>query len=84
MGVLREDGRRIRLADVYKVDAVQRHATLSDGRLGRANVHPAIDLHRVGGNHLAAQAQAQGIGKRGLSACRGTDDRYDPIGTHDT
>src|SRR5665648_710983 len=44
------------LADVEHVELVVRHpAPLGDGQLGGSDVHPAVQLHGVGVDHLPAE-----------------------------
>ncbi|GAA1562539.1 hypothetical protein GCM10009741_80050 [Kribbella lupini] len=47
------------------------------GDLRRTDVHPAVDLVRVGADHLAAEVLAQSNGQVGLAGRGGTDDGDD-------
>ena len=50
-----ELGDRGRRRDLLEVEQVVRDAApLGLGKLGRADVHAAVDLHRIGVDHLAA------------------------------
>lgn len=49
-------------------------------QLGGTDVHPPVELHRVGVDDLAAQALGQMDAEIGLSRRGGTDDGDDPRG----
>ena len=55
-------------------------AALGDGQLGRADVHAAVDLHRVGVDDLAAEALGQVEAQAGLARCGGADEGDDRLG----
>ena len=64
-----------------EIDAVVRHlGLLRRGRLGGADVHPAVHLHAVGRHEVdAAEAAGDGQGDRGLPR-RGRADDRNPTG----
>ena len=66
------------LGDVQDVELVVGHApALLDGELGRADVHAAIELHRVGADDLAVQPQGQLDREVRLACGRRPDHRED-------
>src|SRR5208283_1111090 len=67
--------RVIRRADI---DQMMRYASLlGGGRLGGADIHPAIDLPRVGVDDFRAQSFGDGDCERGLAGASGTDNKTD-------
>lgn len=76
------DGRG--LGDVEDVELVVRDAAAGvDGQLGGADVHPAVELHRVGVDDLGAEwPEPFGDVQRqlGLAGAGGADDRQWPHG----
>ncbi len=78
-GVPLVGGDRGGLGHVEHVEQVVRHALpLGLGHLGGADVHPPVQLHGVGVDHLAAAAQGQPHRQVGLSGGGGADDRDRP------
>ena len=70
------DGRRF--PHVPQVEQVVRHAAaLGEVGLRGADVHAAVQLHRVGVDHLAAQPLRQRHREGRLPGGRGSDDRHD-------
>ena len=66
------------LGDVEDVEEVVGHpAPLLRGRLGGADVHPAVELHGVGVDDLPAQPQGELDAQGGLAGARGPDDGDD-------
>jgi hypothetical protein len=61
-------------------EVVRDAAPLGDGELGGADVHAAVDLHRVGVDHLAAQALGEVEGEPGLAGRGRPDDGDDRRG----
>ena len=53
---------------------VRRRGQLGGVRLGRADIHAAVYLHRVAGDDLAAQAARQLDAEPGLARGRGAGD----------
>ena len=47
------------------------------GRFGRADIHPAIDLHRVGPHDFTPQMTGQADGGRGFTDAGGAADNHD-------
>ena len=70
------DGRG--LTHVPQVEEVMRHAAALGGvGLRRPDVHAAVELHRVGVDHLAAEAPGELDRQRGLAGGRRADDGDD-------
>ena len=76
-GVALEHGHGVVLRDVGHIDHLERHEALLDGRLGRADVHATVDLHRVDRDDVGAKAQCHLVGKRALARGRGANDADD-------
>jgi hypothetical protein len=75
-------GHRRRLAHVPEVEQVVRHAVpLAGVGLGGADVHAAVQLHRVGVDHLAAEPVRQGDSEGGLAGGGGAHQRDHRRGT---
>ena len=73
------DGRR--LGDVEHVEQVVRDSTpLVDRQLRRADVHAAVDLHRVGVDHLSPEALGEVEAQPGLARCGRADEGDDGTG----
>ena len=72
-----EHRNRIILGDVGDIDHLQGNATLPHRRLGRAYVHPAIDLHRVDGDDVRPKLHGHFVCQRALTRGSGTHDAYD-------
>ncbi len=53
--------------------------TLRRGRLGRADVHPAVDLHRVHADDLCPDRPGQRAAERPLARRRAADNGDDPV-----
>ena len=67
-----------RFAHVPQVEQVVRHPAPFGGvGLGRADVHAAVELHRVGVDHLAAEPARQLHGERGLAGGGRPDHGHD-------
>ena len=76
-----ELGDREFLRRVDEVDHVVDHAlALLWSRLGGADVHPPIDLHRVDGDDLGADGEGDLDGGSGLPGGRGAQDGDDQTG----
>ena len=74
-GLLGEETGAVAMPWFRDIDPVMRHTGEgSPGRLGRANVEPAIDLARVGGDDLERPVRGQREGDRRLADARGSDD----------
>jgi len=66
------------LVDVEHVELVVRHpAPLGDGQLGGPDVHPAVQLHGVGVDHLPAEPLRERDAKVGLAGGGRADDGDD-------
>src|SRR5207249_3224025 len=65
----------IPLSRISDVDEVMRHTrTLVRGRLGRTDIHAAVDLARIGGDDLASDALGDAHGESALARRGGPDD----------
>ena len=68
------------LERIDRVDEVMRHApALLRGRLARADVEAAVDLHAVGAHDLAADALGDTHRELGLARRRRSDDREERL-----
>lgn len=78
LGVLVEFSYVEGVVDVADVDeVVGNEGPLVGGRFGRSDVHAAIDLHRVGGDDLAAHGCSEGERQlRFARSCRPRDDEH--------
>ena len=77
-------GHRRLLGDIQHVQLVVRHTRpLGRRQLGRADVHPAVELHGVGVDHLSPETQREGDPEVRLPGRRGADDG-DGHHSHDT
>jgi len=87
-GEVPDDGDRRWLPRVEHVDeVVDDSPTLVQRGLGRADVHPAVELHRIGVHDLGRspiglESTRQGDGEVGLAGGRRTDDREHPARAH--
>ena len=81
-GLGREPGHRELVPGVGDVDQVVRHlGPLGRRRLGRPDVHAAVDLHRVDRHDLDRRvAPGQGEGEGRLARRRGPDEGHGPGG----
>ena len=71
------------LGDVEQVEQVVRDApALVDGHLRGADVHPGVQLHGVGVDHLTAETLGQVERQPGLAGRRRTDDGHYCRSTH--
>ena len=69
-GVILEQRRRIRLARLADIESEMLDAALVGRDLARADIHTAIDLHRIGRNDRAADASGHFLGHIGLARGR--------------
>ena len=73
-----EKGRGIRLPRVNQVESEVRNAPFANGELARADIHPAVNLHRISAHHLPVETFSQSQGELGLprgSRPHNTEDR---------